>query len=209
MKTKILILLLLIVRVSYSQENNNSYKDYMKTVTFNIGGGVLIPQDGLKEYFGVSPLLELSAKFPLKNKKSLVVAMQFVIPTQKEEFVYIRTIDTVSAKATFMFNPMVKFKKSILNSDVHNLNLGLGIGASIIHTNARNPFYDGNNEKSKKYEMITSILVSPELEYVRKFSNNDELSIVFGVQYSPYKIEGALREDIGSIFFVPKITYKF
>ncbi len=136
------------------------------------------------------------------------MAVQFVIPNQKEGFTYITSLDTISAKATFMFNPMLRFKKNLLNSHKSQLNLGLGLGVSILRTNARNPFYEGKDD-DKKYEMITSFLASPGIEYTHQFNNKERLTFGFNLQYSPYKVEGALREDIGSVFYVPKIAYKF
>jgi len=153
-------------------------------------------------------MIELSAVFPLKKRKSLELAMQFIVPNQKASFKYVTPLETVNAKATFMFNPMLRFKKNLLNSHKSQLNLGLGLGVSILRTNARNPFYEGKDD-DKKYEMITSFLASPLIEYTQRFNNNERITIGFNLQYSPYKIEGALQEDIGSFFYVPKIAYKF
>jgi hypothetical protein len=219
MKTRIYVLLFLFINcISYSQNDsiptnknpihNNGYKDLFEKALFKVGGGVLIPQKGLKDYFGISPLIEISYTFPLKRRKSVELAAQFVIPNQKEDFKYIRTIDTINAKATIMLNVLLKLKKDVIKSEKSELNIGLGIGISGITTDARNPFYEGK-EDDKKYEMIKSILISPGIEYAHKFSNGEHLSIGFNLQYSPYKIEGALREDIGSIFYIPKISYKF
>ena len=197
---------------SIKKQTNNYYKDpvaeYFKKVRFRIGGGVLIPQSGLKDYFGNSPMIELSTVFPLKRKKSLELAVQFVIPNQKKSFQYVTTLETVDAKATFMFNPMLRFKKHLLSTYKSDLNISLGLGASILRTDARNPFYEGK-ENDKKYEIITSFLASPGIEYTHKFANKEHISIGLNFQYSPYKIEGALQEDIGSFFYVPRIAYKF
>lgn len=201
-------------QVQYNNVKNNSLyyndqMDYVNSVTYKIGGGVLIPQGNLKSYFGISPLLELSLDFPVSKKKSMEVALQFVVPDQKESFQYDRAIDTVQAKATYIINPMVRFKKNVSKSMHSKLHIGLGIGLSIINTNARNPFYNGNEDDSEKYEILTTLLVSPSLDYVKKFKNNDELTFSFGLNYSPYKIEGALQEDIGAISLSPRILYSF
>lgn len=197
------------IQVKSSNEYYSGYSDYFKTVTFKIGGGVLLPQGDLKTYFGASPVIELSLDFPVTKTKSLELALQFVIPDQKQSFQYVRAVDTVNAKASFIFNPTLRFKKNLSRSKVSQFYLGIGLGASVIKTDARNPFYTGNNYEDEKYEVITAFLVSPTLDYVKKFRNNEELTFSLGLNYSPYKIEGSLQENIGSIALLPKIMYSF
>lgn len=220
MKKLMLILgLLSVVQVCNAQNNtfyvtdSNAYNDptvdYFKRVTFKIGGGVLLPQGDLKVYFGVSPLIELSLDFPVTETKSLELALQFVVPEQNQSFKYVRTIDTIQAKTSFIFNPMIRFKKNLSQSETSQLHLGFGLGASVIMTDARNPFYTGNNQEEEKYETATAFLVSPSLDYVKTFKNNEQLTFSFGLNYSPYKIEGSLQENIGSISLTPRILYSF
>ncbi|WP_394750848.1 hypothetical protein [Spongiimicrobium salis] len=185
----------------------NGVNDEGEPISFRIGTGVLIPQQGREEFFGISPMLETSALLPLKRKKAVEFVLQFAIPTQKEAFVYQRTIDTVNAKATLLINGMFRFKKALISKDKTGFNIGLGIGISNITTNARNPFYTGD-EDEKKYENITAILFAPNLEWEHRFLSH-EIAISIGLQYAPYKVEGALREDIGEFFYVPKISYRF
>jgi len=118
-------------------------------------------------------------------------------------------LDTIQARTSFMFNPMLRFKKNISDNKTSQLHIGLGIGVSVIKTNARNPFFTGNREESEKYEVITALLISPSLDYVKTFKNNEQLTFSFGLNYSPYKIEGSLQEDIGSISLAPRILYSF
>ncbi|WP_034062283.1 hypothetical protein [Lacinutrix jangbogonensis] len=197
------------VYVTNSNQYHDASQDYFKRVTFKIGAGVLLPQGNLKDYFGVSPLVELSLDFPVTQKKSLELALQFVVPDQKESFKYVRTIDTVQVKATFMFNPMLRFKKNISTSRTSQLHVGFGLGLSIIKTDSRNPFYTGSDEDNEKYEVVSAILASPSLDYIKTFKNNEQLTFSFGLNYSPYKVEGALRENIGSISLTPRIMYSF
>ena len=212
MKNYILIIALLSLSyVSIAQKDsvyNSNNQNYIKNISFRIGVGALIPQEGLKEYFGLSPMLDLSVNFPLRNKKSIDITIQLAIPNQKDDFTYLRTIDTIQAKSTLMFNGMLKFKKDIVKTRNSALNLNIGIGASFVTTNARNPFYEGEDNQ-EKYESITAFLVSPGLEYKKRFRNNDEVTFGVAIQYSPYRIEGAVREDIGGLFYVPKIAYRF
>lgn len=197
------------IYVNNSNQYNNVNQGYFKRITFKIGGGVLLPQGDLKDYFDISPLLELSLDFPVTETKSLELALQFVIPDQKEAFKYVRAIDTIQVKTSFVFNPMLRFKKNLSTSETSQLHLGLGVGASIIKTDARNPFYTGDNNNDKKYELVTALLVSPSLDYVKTFRNNEQLTFSFGMNYSPYKVEGSLQENIGSIGLTPRIMYSF
>ena len=198
-----------VMYVHNSQDYFNKYHNYMETVSFKIGVGTLVPQEGLKEYFGISPMLDLTANFPLKNRKSIDFTLQFAIPNQKDAFTYLRTIDTIQAKSTFMINAFLKFKKDIIKTDHTEINIGLGVGMSHVTTNARNPFYEGKAQDEEKYESITAFLATPGVEFVKTLKNNDELTFGFSLQYSPYKIEGAVREDIGGLFYVPKLAYRF
>ncbi len=218
-KLMLTIVLLIVVQLCKAQSdtiyvtNSNQYHDYYKTyfkkVTFKIGGGVLLPQGDLKEYFGVSPLLELSLDFPVTKTKSLQLALQFVVPDQKQSFKYVRTLDTIQAKASFMFNPMLRFKKNLSQNVNSQFYLSLGIGASVIKTDARNPFYTGNKQEEEKYEVVTAFLMSPSIDYVKKFRNNEELTFSLGLNYAPYKVEGALQENIGAIGLTPRLLYSF
>ena len=105
-----------------------------------------------------------------------------VAPNQKKQFQYSRTNDTINAKATFMINPIFKFKKYIINKEKSQLSIGLGIGGSFITTDARNPHYKGENgseKKKEKYETINTILIVPCLEYTFAFSNDDYITLGF------------------------------
>ena len=209
-KLNILLLVAVFSLNSFGQNNKETNAtDYFEKVEFRIGTGVLIPQNGLKKYFGISPLIELSGVFPLKNKKSIALAIQFVIPNQEADFKYLRSNDTIRAKATFMFNPMIRFKRAVYENNKTQVNIGLGVGGSFINTNARNPNYEGKEDDTKKYEKINAILVTPGIEISHQFSSMDKISFSLNIQYSPYKVEGALRENIGSVFYAPKLTYKF
>ena len=197
------------IYVTNSNQYHDYYKSYFKRVTFKIGGGVLLPQGDLQDYFGVSPLVELSLDFPVTQKKSLQFALQFVIPDQQQSFMYTRSLDTIQAKASFMVNPMLRFNKNLSQTVNNQLHLSLGIGASIIKTDARNPFYTGNAQEEEKYEVVTALLLAPTLDYVKKFRNNEELTFSLGLNYTPYKIEGSLNQNIGSLSLTPKLLYSF
>ncbi|GGI56738.1 hypothetical protein [Winogradskyella haliclonae] len=220
MKKMIITTLLFMFSISIVAQNDSipndkpyrydsSFADYWKTVTFKIGGGVLLPQGKLNDYFGISPLVELSLDFPVTESKSLELALQFVIPDQKNGFEYQRLADRVETKATFLFNPMLRFKKNFSQSNSKKLILGVGLGASVITTDARNTDFFDTSDDRNKYEVITAFLVSPSLEYAKTFKKNNEFTLSLGLNYTPYKIEGALQEDIGSIALTPRLLYSF
>jgi len=213
MKTILITLVITLTTLSvFSQENSNPINDYENESFLKIGTGVLLPQKELKAFFDVSPFVELSVNYPIKNGKTIELAIQMVLPNQKRNFEYARSTDTISAKASFMLNPMLKFKKDLFVKGKSKVNIGLGIGASLITTNARNPYYQGESgseNKKEKYETINTILIAPSIEYSYTFNNDDKVFIGFNLQFSPYKVEGSLQTDIGNLFYVPRISYKF
>ena len=172
MKHVILIVITSFLSVSFLTAQNNSNRfDPFENATFSIGGGIFMPQGKLANYFGTAPFLELSANFPLRKKKAIGLTLQVVIPNQKDDFLYRRTIDTIQVKSTMIVNFMVDFKKSLHTSTKGNLDLKLGLGVSAITTDARNPFYSGE-EGEEKYETISAVLYNPGLEYQYEFNQN-------------------------------------
>lgn len=185
-----------------------STQDYFNKITFNIGGGIFIPQGELKRYFGTAPVLELNLNFPINKTKSLDLVGQIIIPNQVEDFTFIRTIDTVNAKSKMMFNFFAKFNKTLKQTSKGTLKAYLGVGVSTITTDARNPFYSGA-ENENKYEFISALLIAPGIDYIFKMGEHSKLAIGFNYQYAPYKLEGGLREDIGSAAIVPRVAFTF
>ncbi len=196
------------VEVKSSKDFYDSYDNYINKVSIKFGAGIFIPQSQLQTYFGIVPMFEINANFSFEKGRSVEGVFQFIIPNQQEDFVYLRAIDTIQAKSTFMFNAFLRFKKRVVHTKKAEVNLGLGIGVSTINTDARNPFYSGE-EGENKYEFISTFMLMPGIDWSYKFSENAELTFGFDFQYAPYKIEGALREDIGSIALIPKLMYRF
>lgn len=216
MKTfKLTLLILVLFQSTYSQNDStrvrqrvDRYEDYFKSVSVDFGAGVFLPQGNLKDYFGIAPMFELKVNFPIDETKAIDGVFQFIVPNQQDDFVFLRTIDTVQAKSTFMFNALARFKKRVHYTEKSQVNIGLGIGVSTVLTNARNPFYSGREDENK-YEYISALLLMPGIEWEHEFSGNSLFTFGFDVQYSPYKIEGALREDIGTFALIPKVSYRF
>ena len=215
-KTAIIIIsfflsLQLLGQVDYKSPLNDTIpndEDYFDRVTFNLGGGVFIPQGRLQQYFGTAPLLEFNFNFPIDKSKSIDIVGQFVLPNQVEDFAFVRTIDTVTAKSQMMFNFIAKFNKTLKSTENSKLKIYLGAGISTITTNARNPFYSGAEDENK-YEFISAILIAPGIDYKFRVSDNAKLAIGVNYHYSPYRLEGALQEDIGSSAIVPRIQLTF
>ena len=218
MKYQLLVSIILVMSLNINAQNdsipaetssqNHRYQDIFSKGSVKFGTGVFIPQGNLQNYFGSAPLFEINGSLPFSRGRSIDLALQVIVPDQRDDFVYLRTIDTIQAKSKAMVNFFLRFKKELYRSDKSHLNLGLGLGVSSITTDARNPFYDGD-EGDNKYELVTAFLGLPGIEWTHSFSSNAEFSFALEVQYSPYKIEGALREDIGSVALIPKVLYKF
>lgn len=187
---------------------NTSSDDYFNKVRLTLGGGIFIPQGLLSEYFESAPTFEFNLNFPIKQNKSIDFVGQIIIPNQSQDFTYIRTIDTIQAKATMMLNLFIKLKKK-LNSSKNSTLMGyVGIGVSTINTDARNPFYSGQ-EGENKYEFISALLLAPGIDYTMKIRNRTEITLGINYHYAPYKTEGALRQRIGHSAIIPKLLFTF
>lgn len=187
---------------------SNNSEDYFNKISLTLGGGVFIPQGELTKYFKAAPILEFNLNFPIFQKKSIDLVGQIIIPNQSQNFTFLRTIDTIQTKATMMFNAFVKLKKNIKRSQNTVLKGYIGIGVSTINTDARNPFYTGQEGESK-YEFISTVLVAPGIDYVIKTRHKTKITLAVNYQYSPYKTEGALRQSIGSSAVIPKLLFTF
>ncbi|AXG72317.1 hypothetical protein KORDIASMS9_04588 [Kordia sp. SMS9] len=194
----------------FSQDDtNDSYSyDPLEKVDVSLGGGVFMPLGDLSQYFGTAPFFDFSVDYNLRRKRAIGLSLQFVIPNQKDDFLYRRTIDTIQVKSTMMFNILVNFKKSLATSDKGQFDIKLGVGGSMITTDARNPFYSGQ-EGETKYETVGAILFAPGLEYKHSFNDDAQFIVGVSMHYAPYKVEGAVRENIGGLALVPKIAYIF
>lgn len=187
---------------SRNYEQSDMFGDYWKIVTFKIGGGAYIAQGNLNSFFDISPFFELSLDFPVTDTKSLELGLQFVIPNQKEPFQF--TQNTGEAEATLIFNPMLRFKKNFSTSQKSKFLASFGVGASIIGLNQT---IVPNSEEEKTE--IVAFLVSPSLDYIMSFNKKEQLTFGIGINYSPYKMKGAINQDIGSVALTPKILYSF
>lgn len=219
MKTKFFILVMACITTGvYSQNDSLSVHsskeyfmaeaEYLQKISFKIGAGVFLPQGQLANYMGSSPLFELSLNFPLKKTKTIEAAVQFVVPEQQQDFLFLSALDTIQAQGRFMINGALKFKKRVHASAKSEWHLGLGIGLSTLFTNARNSNNSGDSDNDKS-ESINALLLNPGLEWVYHFSDQAEFTFGLGLHYAPYKTAGVLSEDIGAFGLTPKIAYRF
>lgn len=144
-KITLLILISFFSFQLHSQNDSNDIDTYnpLDEFAISLGGGVFMPQGDLSQYFGTATFFDVSLDYGLKRKKSIGLSLQFLIPNQKDDFLYRRTIDTIQVKSTMMFNVLVNFKKSLATSTKGQFDIKLGVGGSMITTDARNPFYSG------------------------------------------------------------------
>jgi hypothetical protein len=194
--------------ISQNDTNYDNQEQFLKNFNFKIGAGIFIPQGKLNDYFGTSPLIELNFKLLSLKEKSLGIAFQFAIPGQNKNFNFIRNIDTVNTKSNLMLNVFFKLNKDILKTKKNHLKAFFGLGISTIQLNARNPFYSGQ-EGEEKYEFISTILFAPGIDFTHCFKNDFKITFGVNYHYSPFKTEGALREDIGHSGLIPKILFTF
>lgn len=204
MKQFILITSFLATFLTNAQTQKEEFNTRIKA-----GTGVFIPQGKLQDFLGTSPYFEVSLDASFFGHDNFGFSLQFVVPNQQKDFLY-ETIynETENVKATYMANILFNFRKRFSETEKSAFEFRLGFGASGLQTDLRNPRYSGNKDENK-YEMISSFLLNPNIEYIRKFKNKTALNFAIGLHYSPYKVEGAVQEDIGGLGIIPKITYTF
>ncbi len=191
----------------YSLSSIHNDNNYWQKVSFKIGGGFLIPQGKLKALTGGIPVVDLGVDIPLRNRKTIGVNMQYGVPEKVNNFPFQTNNGVVETQIKSVFNAMVNFKKGIFHVKNTHLDIGLGIGISNLNTTIRNPDYK-KEEDASKYESIAAFLISPGLELKQRLKNN-ELSLALNFHYAPYRSSKRIVEDIGSLFLVPKIMYRF
>lgn len=204
MRLFILITSLLATFFMNAQNKNEEFNARIKA-----GAGLFIPQGKLQNFFGVSPYFEASLDASLFNRDNFGISLQFAIPNQQKYFLYETIYNEVeNVKATYLVNIVFNFRKRFAETQKSAFEFRFGIGASGLQTDLRNPRYSGNKDENK-YEMIGAFLFNPNIEYIKKFKDKTALNFALGLHYSPYKIEGAIQEDIGGLGIIPRITFTF
>lgn len=208
MKRFILITSLFIsFTINAQEKSTDTQKKFYSKVT--AGTGVFIPQGKLQHFLGISPYFEVHIGAPFLLFPNFGFGFQFAVPNQQQDFLYQSIFEeNQNVKATYMANIVFNFRKRFAETQTSAFEFRLGIGASGLQTDLRNPRYTGK-EDEKKYEMISTLVVNPNIEYIRKFKDKSALNFALALQYSPYKIEGAIQEDIGGFAIIPKILFTF
>lgn len=221
MKTYFILLVSLCGYISIAQSDSTVTKtltlDYwdndrhLRQPKFEIGGGFYIPQGTLARYIKPSPFINIDIYIPTLRNKSITAVFQFVIPTQGDPFVLQNpdVIDQLEAvRSNFIINTFLRFSQNLTSIDSnHKLELGLGVGIStmIVQT----PFSFFNNDDQNAGRGLVAFLAAPGLHWKCKPTENTDLTIGIDLQYSPYRLKGALEQDIGGLAYTPKILYRF
>lgn len=219
MKTYLMILLSLWGYTSIAQSDSTvtftlehwDNERHLRQPKFEIGGGFYIPQGTLARYIKPSPFIDIEIYIPTLRNKSITAVFQFVIPTQEDPFV-LQNPDEINqleeVRSNFIVNSFLRFSQNLTSIDSRGkLELGLGVGVStmIVQT----PFSFFNNEDQNAGRGLVAFLVAPGLHWKFKPTKNTDLTIGVDLQYSPYRLKGALEQDIGGLAYTPKILYRF
>lgn len=214
--THYILLILLAVQGLYAQEDEVQQPESYTGIweegmqpKFNFGAGLFIPQGKLSDFIDTSLLIDLELHIPAHRNHAFDLVLQFVIPNQTEDFLIQTSIDTIQARTSFLSNYFFRFNKNLLSEQSkQRLEIGLGVGGSTIVTDVRNPFFEGEDDQ-EEYESITTILITPGLKWKFKPSQDTLLTLGLDLHYAPYRIEGALEENIGGVAITPRILYSF
>lgn len=208
---------------SQDTENKAPVQDSIHTITANpyrlvkegieprysVGVGIFIPQGTLENYIGVSPLVEVALHIPAHRNHAFDLAVQFVIPNQTEDFIIPTFSGIQNGQSFFMSNYVMRFNKNLLKEEKkQRLEIGLGLGASTLVTSLQSSFIE-QQENLDDQQSITTFLVMPSIKYRLQPFNNTLLTMGIDLQYSPYRIKGALEENIGGLAISPRVTYSF
>jgi hypothetical protein len=202
--------------MAYSQQDDtpppqnslDSFGSAIEQARVTIGGGMFMPMGKLSRYYGPSPFFELAVDYEVRGQKAIGMTFQAIFPDQRNEFVLQQINDTIDAKSTLILNFTFDFKKTLKTYPNGKLEVKLGVGGSIVTTDARNPLFRRDNEESR-YEHFGSILFTPAFEYRHRFSKHAQFVFGLGINFTPYRVDNAVEDDIGGFALMPKIAYIF
>lgn len=184
----------------------DDFDELWQNISYRGGIGLFIPISN--QLFRVATFFEFNMNIPAGNDYSVELALQFGGWDRKNNFTYIKRLDTLKATSRIFFNGLIKFKKDIIFFKKSFISIGAGVGISTILfvTNVIEP---ANEDNQAPFKPMTSFLLSPELEYLFNVTNKTQISISFSLQYATYKLKAALENDIGKWYLLPKATYRF
>lgn len=185
------------------------YQGYSDPSRYRIGGGLFIPQGELGNYIGISPLVEVALHIPAIRNHSIDIAVQFIIPNQKKAYQIPTTIGFRTGESFFISNYFMRFNKNLLAAEKEQrLEIGLGLGASTLLTAVRGSELELGQDTDLD-QNVTVLMFMPSINYKFKPYDNSLFSIGVDLQYSPYRIQGAVEDAIGGLAISPRITYTF
>jgi hypothetical protein len=197
-----------------TKTTTNEYWEYERVLhpaKFEIGGGLFIPQGKLATFIKPSPFIGVEIYIPTKRNKSITIVSQFVLPSQEDRFIIENpnAIDQIEAvRSSLIINTFLRFSQNLNSIDsASKLELGLGVGISTMLV--QTPFSFFNDEGENANRGLVSFLIAPGLHWKFKPTKNSDLTIGADLQYSPYKLKGALEQDLGGLAISPKILYRF
>ncbi|SNS14889.1 hypothetical protein [Dokdonia pacifica] len=197
-----------------SKKTTKEYWDYEKEwqrPKFEIGLGVFLPQGKLTNFINPSPFVDINIYIPAKRNKSISIVVQFIRPSQNDQFVIQNqdNIDQVEAVSSdFIINSFLRFSQNLTaKNSVSKVELGVGVGISSMFV--QTPFSFFNDEGENANRGLVSFLVAPGLHWKFQPTENTHITIGADVQYSPYKLKGAIEQDLGGLAILPKVLYRF
>ncbi len=221
MKTYFIVLLSFCTYVGIAQSDSTAtktitneyweYERFLQPAKFEIGGGFFIPQGKLATFIKPSPFIGIEVYIPTKRNKSIAIVSQFVLPSQEDRFIIENpnAIDQVEAvRSNLIINTFLRFSQNLTPIDsTSKLELGLGAGISTMLVQTPFSFFNDKGENANRG--LVSFLIAPGLHWKLKPTKNSDLTIGTDLHYSPYKLKGALEQDIGGLAISPKILYRF
>jgi len=191
-----------------AQEESSAWDDGIPA-RFNIGGGLFIPQGRLGDFIATSPLVEAELHIPAYRNHAFDLVVQLVVPNQSQDYVLQTPTGIFESQTFFISNYFMRFNKNLLSEEgKQRFEIGLGLGASTLVTEVKNPSLEGNTTK-ENFQSVTTFLIAPGLKYKLKPIGNTLLTFGIDLQYAPYRIKDALHEDIGKLAITPRLLYSF
>jgi hypothetical protein len=145
---------------------------------------------------------------PASKVNSFKLAVQFGGWDRENNFNYVSRLDSLQGTSRVFLNGLFKYKKDVIFFKKSFISVAAGIGIWTILINTQAYVFEKPLEETP-YESMTSLVLSPELEFVFNITEITQLSLSFSVQYADYKLKSALQNDIGKWYFLPKSTYRF
>ena len=141
-----------------SPKVTNEYWEYEKKwerPKFEIGMGVYIPQAELANFINPSPFVDIDIYFPTLRNKSISLVLQFVKPSQQNEFILQNqdNVDQIEAvESDFIINSFLRFSQNLTSAEsISKIELGLGVGISTMIVQTPFNFFNDDDESAELF----------------------------------------------------------